>query len=199
MPIRVSAAAGSATSRFRFARWRRRPTPGTFAVVCIALAWLLWLRPVALGGTTTWVVIRGDSMEPTFHTGDLVIVDRSSDYAVGEVVAYRVPEGDVGGGSIVIHRLVGGDQRGFDVRGDNNGGLDPWRPTVSDIVGRAWLWLPGVGHLVTWIHQPLVAAGLAAAVVVALILGRAPARGAAPVPASGRKRPEAIALGEPQT
>jgi signal peptidase I len=151
---------------------RRRPSLGLALTAAVTLAWLLLLRPTALGGPATWVVIRGDSMEPTYHTGDLVIVRRESTYAVGDVVAYEVPEGDVGGGAIVIHRLIGSDATGYDVQGDNNQGPDPWRPTTAEILGRAWLAAPALGRVVTWLHQPPIAASLAAAVVVTLVLGR---------------------------
>ncbi len=168
----------------------RRLRVGPVATAALLLAWFLLLRPAALGGPTTWVVIRGDSMLPTYNTGDLVIVRAEPAYAIGDVVAYRVPAGDVGGGDIVIHRLTGGDATGYEVTGDNNDGPDPWRPTPSDIVGRAWISMSGLGRVVTWIHQPMVAGGLAAALVVALVVSRQPG------PAGPRRDPRAIGRGE---
>ena len=48
-----------------------------------------FFAPPALGGSTTYVFTDGVSMEPRFHTGDLVLVRSQSSYHVGEIVAYR--------------------------------------------------------------------------------------------------------------
>src|SRR5436309_10860228 len=92
------------------------------------LAVLLWLAlPQTLGGRADWVLVSGTSMLPHLHTGDLVLVRHRSNYHVGEVIAYRVPEGEVGAGRIVIHRIVGGSGRiGWTLQGDNRTAPDLW-------------------------------------------------------------------------
>jgi len=150
----------------------RRLLGPTLAIGALAV-WLVLFRPVALGGSATWVVIRGSSMLPALETGDLVVVRAADEYAIGDVVAYRVPDGEIGAGHVVVHRLIGGGgDVGFEVQGDNNDATDPWRPTRADIVGRTWIVIPALGRLVAWILQPAFAAALATAVVVALVVAR---------------------------
>ncbi len=102
---------------------------GTIVLVVLFGAWFGLFRPVSLGGPATWVVIRGSSMQPTYDTGDLVVMHASDAYASGDVVAYRVPEGQIGEGHVVVHRLAGGNNGAWDVLGDNNDSLDPWHPS----------------------------------------------------------------------
>jgi signal peptidase I len=152
---------------------RLRRAAGLAILVGLIVAWTILLRPVALGGGTTWIVVRGSSMLPTLGSEDLVIVRSAPAYAVGDVVAYRVPDGEIGEGHIVIHRLADGDgSDGWVVQGDNNDAPDPWKPRDADIVGAAWLVLPGLGGLFAWIHQPFVAAALAASIVVGLFVAQ---------------------------
>lgn len=153
------------------------------ALVLLAAAWFVVLRPASLGGPATYVVIRGDSMEPTYATGDLVVARADTSYSVGEVVAYRVPDGDLGAGLVVVHRIAGGSgQGGYTMQGDNNPALDPWTPRNDDVAGRAWLHVPLVGGLIAVIHQPVVAGALATSVVIAFLVGRAVPSPRAPVP-----------------
>ena len=144
---------------------------GTIVLVVLFGAWFSLFRPVSLGGPATWVVIRGSSMQPTYDTGDLVVMHASDVYASGDVVAYRVPQGQIGEGRVVVHRLVGSDNGAWDVLGDNNDSLDPWRPTNADILGTPWFTVPGAGRVVAWLHQPVVLAALASAIVVSLLVG----------------------------
>ena len=149
------------------------------AVLAVLAGWAIFLRPPTLGGPTTYVVVRGSSMLPLYRGGDLVLVHQAPTYRAGEVVAYRVPTGEFGAGHIVIHRIIGGDGTdGFVVRGDNNPTPDPWRPRQGDMVGAAWLHFAGLGRTVVFLHQPVIMAGLAAAITVALVL--APSRRRAP-------------------
>lgn len=136
-------------------------------------AWALTLRPVSLGGPATYVVVRGDSMLPGFHSGDLVVLQAAAGYEVGDVVGYVVPDGEVGAGHVVLHRIVGGDgEAGFTVEGDNNPAPDPWVPRTADVAGRLWLLAPGFGRVITLVHQPAIAGALAVSLLVMLVLSR---------------------------
>ena len=155
----------------RLARLRR----GTWLALTLAAVgvWAIALRPTTLGGPATYVVVRGDSMLPGFHSGDLVLLLAEPGYGVGDVVGYAVPAGEVGAGHVVLHRLVGGDgASGFAVQGDNNPAPDPWLPRSTDVRGRLWLLLPGFGTAITILHQPAVLAAFAVSLLVVVALSR---------------------------
>jgi signal peptidase I len=158
---------------FRVPRPRVSLATGVFFAVVLAagLAWAMALRPQSLGGPVNYVMVQGVSMEPTFHTGDLVLAWPADPYLKGDIVAYRVPEGDVGAGSIVLHRIVGGSAReGFVMQGDNNPVPDDWHPRPGDILGKARVRIPKLGTVFTFLHAPVPFASLAMGIAVALIL-----------------------------
>jgi signal peptidase len=135
--------------------------------------WMVFLRPVSLGGDATYVVIRGSSMLPVFKSGDLVIARAAATYTVGDALAYRVPPGEIGAGTIVIHRIIGGDgEAGFTLQGDNNDAPDPWHPRLADAVGKAVLAVPDAGRVIAFLHQPVTLGGLAAGLVVMSVFAR---------------------------
>jgi signal peptidase I len=161
----------------RAGRHRRRLTAydvlGGAAVVVIGLLWALTFRPQSLGGPAGFVMVRGVSMNPTYHGGDLVVTHPRSSYGRGDIVAYRVPKGQVGEGIIVIHRIIGGNAHaGYVIQGDNNPDPDPWKPKPADIVGRAWVLGPHVGALLAFLHAPLPLASLVTGIVVSYFVGR---------------------------
>jgi signal peptidase I len=159
----------------------------TVVLLAAFVAWLLYLRPAPLGGPATFVIVSGTSMEPRLHDGDLVVVRRQDSYSPGDVVAFRVPEGEPGAGAMVIHRIVGGSARsGFRMQGDNKALADLWRPHDSDIVGRPWLAIPRAGRVVTTLGSPLGAGTAAGLLVFLYVLSggapRSPVRSAVPGP-----------------
>lgn len=151
----------------------------------VLVAWAQLLRPVSLGGPVDYLVIRGDSMLPTYRTGDLVIVREAQAYGPGDIVAYRVPAGELGAGRLVIHRIVADSPSGFVIQGDNNPAPDPWQPTPRDVVGRAWVVIPGIGRVLSTLRQPAV---LAAGAVTLLVVGWF-LHGGRPKEGSGATRP----------
>lgn len=158
-------------------------------LILLVGVWLLVLRPQSLGGSALYIVVRGDSMLPTYQSGDLVVARSETGYAPGDIVAYRVPSGELGAGRIVIHRIVGtGAGSGFVVRGDHNPSSDPWSPQPSDIAGRAWLVAPGLGRAIAFIHQPVVAGSLASGLVVMVLLARRPPSSSGAAPAARPRR-----------
>ena len=130
---------------------------GTALAIAVLAAWAVTLRPLSMGGPAEYVVIHGNSMNPTYHEGDLIVAHRHSVYTVGDVVAYHVPQGQLGAGLVVIHRIVGGDATtGYVLRGDNNPVSDPWHPHPADIVGSPWVSVPRLGKAFVAIHRPIV-------------------------------------------
>src|SRR5437879_4922473 len=135
-------------------------------VLLVCLFWAHFLRPESLGGRAGYVLVSGQSMEPRYHTGDLVLVQRHAGYHVGQVIAYRVPKGDPMAGAQVIHRIVGGDaKRGFVVEGDNRTQPDVWRPKARDIVGAKTLRIPNAILVLQYLRSPIFLALLAACFV----------------------------------
>ena len=148
---------------------------GTAATVAAVISWMVWLRPASLGGPTTYVYVAGTSMEPSMHTGDLVLTRRADSYRVGDVVAYPVPEGEPGAGTLVIHRIVGGSSSdGYVVRGDNRSRADLWHPTAEDIVGRDWIHLRGFAEWIALLRSPLAVALFAGFVAFFAVVTYAP-------------------------
>ena len=157
----------------RVAVERTNKAAGIALAVLVCLFWFQYLRPQSLGGEAGYVLVSGQSMEPRYHTGDLVLVERHATYHAGQVVAYRVPKGDALAGAQVIHRIVGGDAaHGFIVRGDNRTAPDVWRPKPTDIVGAKVLRLPNAIVVLQYLRAPMFLALLAAVFVFVQVLSR---------------------------
>jgi signal peptidase I len=149
---------------------RRRVRVVAWALLGLVVAsWLVFLRPTFLGGPTSYVVVSGQSMQPTLADNDLVLLRRQTTYAVGDIVAYHVPPG-TGPDIRVIHRIVGGSAGdGFVTRGDNRGLDDPWHPTPHDIVGRESLRIPRAGYVLSALKSPVGLAAIAIALGLSLL------------------------------
>ncbi len=152
-----------------FRRWRQ----AFLAALLLALTLTAWalFAPQQAGGNAAYVLIIGNSMEPGFRRGDLVIVRRAPLYQVGEAVAYRDPQLQ----RYIFHRVIAQQGEYFLLQGDNNDWTDSYRPRASEILGKQWIHLPGFGRAVQWLRRPLVlgtAAGLATGGLAAIFLLR---------------------------
>jgi signal peptidase I len=126
---------------------------GWSLLAAVIALWILFLRPSTLGGSATYIIVSGHSMEPTLHTGDLVVAFPQRTYRRGDVIAYHIPKNQAGAGALIIHRIVGGSARdGYITRGDNRDYRDPWRPKASDIAGEMKLNVPRLGMLPVYAH-----------------------------------------------
>jgi signal peptidase len=154
------------------AEWLRAASRPFFVAIRVAavVGWFFVLRPQPLGGPAAYVMVVGTSMQPALQPGDLVVALSAETYGPGDVVAYRVPDGEPAAGRQVIHRIIGGSaERGYLVQGDNADGLDLWRPRADEIVGRQWLVLPGAGAVLMFLKSPATLAAFAAALLVFLL------------------------------
>jgi signal peptidase len=136
--------------------------------------WFVMLRPAALGGPATYVMVSGTSMQPTFENGDLVVLRHQSSYRRGDIIVYEVPNGP-GTGKLIIHRIIGGDAtEGFVTQGDNRDRPDEWRPVAGNVKGSLWVRVPGAGKVLALLRTPPVFAALAGGIAVFVLLMRTP-------------------------
>jgi signal peptidase I len=137
---------------------------GTIVVVAIIVAMIVLTWPVQHGGRLGITLLSGHSMEPTFHTGDVVLTWKQPDYQSGEVVVYPVPDGP-GAGLNVVHRVIGFRPDGTLItKGDNNHSPDPWHPTQASVLGSEIGSIAEAGLGIGLIRRPDVIALLLAAI-----------------------------------
>ena len=109
------------------------------------------------------VVVVGDSMEPTYSDGDLILVSvtepqETTDIAVGEVVVIDVPERTQqqhGFPDSIVHRVteVNHEDGTFETAGDNSG-PDPFATVPADVDGEVITSVPAVGNLFRFLQSP---------------------------------------------
>jgi signal peptidase I len=125
---------------------------GLTVLVLGGLAYALW--PARFGGRTIYVVVRGESMEPKFHKGDLLFARKSDDFEPGDIAVYRIPKGTPGAGALVVHRIKRVLPNGtYIFQGDNRKSPDDATPTRENLIAkpvknlgplptRTLVWLP---------------------------------------------------------
>lgn len=124
-----------------------------FLLFFFFIFWLVF-APSQLGGPLTYVIVNGNSMEPGFFRGDLVLVRREPAYGVGDAVVYSDPNMR----QYVFHRIMGMELDRFILQGDNNDWLDSYHPASGEIVGKLWLHIPKFGKAIEWMRMPVNAA-----------------------------------------
>ena len=104
-----------------------------------------------LSGNVRVAVVEGISMEPTLHTGDMVIIEKKApeEIEIGDIVVYK------SGNRYIIHRVIEkfriGNTICFIIKGDNNPIPDIGSPRCQgkgvpydEIVGVVYSVKPGV-------------------------------------------------------
>jgi signal peptidase I len=124
---------------------------------------LLAVSGVALvSGQVSVVITHGDSMNPVYYQGDLVIVQRAPSYGIGEIAAYKLPAKN----EVALHRIIAGDSSGFVFKGDNNESIDPLTPGADELTGRAVLHIPQGGAWLERLTSPPVLGVVAFVLIV---------------------------------
>jgi signal peptidase I len=120
------------------------------SLLFLFLAWVTF-APTQLGGPVTYVIVDGNSMEPGFHLGDLLLVRKEPSYQVGDAVTYQNAELE----RYVFHRIIKTEFGRYILKGDNNPWIDSYYPSQNEIIGKLWIHLPKLGLAVKWIRIPL--------------------------------------------
>ena len=146
----------------------RRAIDVAALVLTVLAAWSLW--PASLGGSSRFIVVEGQSMEPTFHLGDLVLLHVGTAPQIGNVIVFRIPRGEPAAGLLIIHRIIGRRDDGtFVTQGDNRRTPDPFHIHRSDILGSPSRSIPHLGRFIGLLSSPMIVA-IAAGLLSTLLL-----------------------------
>ncbi|MBE6131033.1 MAG: signal peptidase I [Erysipelotrichaceae bacterium] len=108
---------------------------------------------------TIAVVLTG-SMEPTIGVNDLIVVEKTNDYEVNDIVVYQT------GNMLVVHRIIAIDGEMVITAGDNNDGEDT-PINIKSINGEVVDIIPHLGLVLKIVKSPI---GLVVIVTLAVIL-----------------------------
>ena len=137
-------------------------------IVAAAVLFGVWtfFAPTKLGGTTTYSVTDGISMNPLLYKGDFAVVRAQSSYHVGEVVLYQNQVLH----KSVLHRIYLIQNGNYFFKGDNNDFVDPGYATRSELIGALWFHIPRLGAVLGWFGVPAHASLLAGIAAMAVVL-----------------------------
>ena len=122
---------------------------------------IIYLWPAALGGSTEFLLVQGNSMLGTIEPGSFVITKEKSKYEVDDIVSYSSEKYSAFQGRTVVHRIIEETDRGFILKGDNNPRVDRGRVTPNMINGEVVFFTPFLGYVLIIMRNPLVMGVLA--------------------------------------
>jgi signal peptidase I len=127
--------------------------------------WLVF-APTELGGSATYTITDGISMNPLLYKNDLAVIRCEPNYHVGEVVLYQSQVLH----KPVLHRIILIQNGDYFFKGDNNKFVDPGYATRSELTGKLWFHISHAGAVLGWFGKPVHAALLAGMAAMAVVL-----------------------------
>ncbi|MEK7116711.1 MAG: signal peptidase I [Patescibacteria group bacterium] len=122
-------------------------------IFAVAILLIVFIFPVT--GIKVLTVLSG-SMEPSIHTGSLVLVKPTANYKIGDIVTFglntktQIP---------TTHRIaeirVQEGQTIYKTKGDANNAEDMKEVAVRDIIGKVYISVPLAGYAVDFVRKPL--------------------------------------------
>jgi len=136
------------------------------AIAVIAILLLISVFPIT-GNFKVMTVLSG-SMEPSIHTGSIVVVKPASEYKVGDVITFGKISKTQTPTTHRISEIKGsGATQTFITKGDANNAVDLREVRPSEIVGKEILTVPYVGYAISTAKKPY---GFALIIIIPALL-----------------------------
>lgn len=124
----------------------------TGVIVLLIIFFGIPLLPIP--NTYKVVIVRSGSMEPTIHTGSIVVYRKAADYQKNQIIVFNNKSAGTQNKIMVVHRLIDITQKDgqnlYQTKGDANKVPDESVTTKDDIVGKVLFTVPYVGYLISW-------------------------------------------------
>ena len=124
----------------------------TLVLIILVLSTLsFWIKSGNAFNGIKLFVVESDSMKPSIKKGSVVVVLETSNYEVGDTIAFRYP---LNFSRTIIHRIAGIEQVPevqYVTKGDYNQTIDPWYITNDVIRGKVNMTIPYIGYAVMFV------------------------------------------------
>jgi len=122
----------------------------------VLLALLLAVSKLPIPGNYKVLTVLSGSMEPTIHTGAVVVIKPAGNYAIGDIVTF----GETGKNKIpVTHRVkeiqVIEGKEAYITKGDANNDADSRQIAKDEIIGKVAFNIPFLGYILEFVKTPL--------------------------------------------
>lgn len=129
-------------------------------LVALTLLSAYFVLMASAGVTSPFVIVGGSSMEPTYHSGDLLLVRSVAPASIseGDVIVFHTPRKGVSAGlpPRIAHRVVGiqpvEGMLGYRTRGDNSD-QDSFVVPSNLLIGAVWINFGSIGKLLALISN----------------------------------------------
>ena len=123
-------------------------------IVFVALLLVVSISPIS-GNIKTLAVLSG-SMEPTIHTGSLIIIKPVSDYIVGDIITFgKNTKIDIPTTHRIAEvKMINGETI-YATKGDANNSEDGKDISKKDIIGKVYFSIPYLGYIVNFVKNPM--------------------------------------------
>ena len=120
-------------------------------LIAVAAVFLIFYRPVSLGGDTRYEPVYTGSMEPAIPVGSVVVIKPVDPESLeeGDIVCFELS------GPSITHRIINITSEGFVTKGDANEDPDTWIVKKENVIGKAIFTIPYLGYLVHFVRTPL--------------------------------------------
>lgn len=136
------------------------------AILFIALLLIVSTFPIT--GNFKLLSVLSGSMEPTIHTGSVVVVKPESSYKVGDIITFgkntktEVPTTH----RIAEMKIVSGEAV-YKTKGDANNAEDSTETPQKEIIGKVLFSIPWLGYIVDFVKKPM---GLMLVIVIPAVI-----------------------------
>lgn len=121
-----------------------------------SIGFLLVLPQLPFSLPFTSYTITSGSMEPVIPAGSIVIVGKTQNVSVDDIIAFASP---VETQTTIVHRIVKQTQESgrvnYSTKGDNNNAGDNWMVNPEQIIGKVFFTIPFVGYISAQSKHPM--------------------------------------------
>ena len=122
------------------------------SIAIIITVFMVFYRPVSLGGDTLYEPVYTGSMEPAIPVGGIVVIKPvdPETLKIGDIICFTLTEP-----TSITHRIINITDQGFITKGDANEDPDQWIVKKENVIGKAILTVPFIGYLGYFVRTPI--------------------------------------------
>ena len=136
------------------------------AIIFVALLLIISTFPIT-GNIKTLSVLSG-SMEPTIHTGSVVVIKPESNYKIGDVITFgKNTKTDIPTTHRIAEMKIVSGEAVYKTKGDANNTEDSTETPQKEVIGKVLFSIPYLGYIVDFVKKPI---GLMLVIVIPAVI-----------------------------